>query len=100
MVSPNSGLRWMEYTVAETANYSKTAQGPCWNSLRSQQPCIPSSAIPSWATPSLVRTINLSGSVVEHKLPELPYARNSLAPHISAETLEYHYGKHHATYVA
>jgi Fe-Mn family superoxide dismutase len=37
---------------------------------------------------------------VEHKLPELPYAKNSLAPHISAETLEYHYGKHHATYVA
>jgi len=37
---------------------------------------------------------------VEHKLPELPYAKNALAPHISAETLEYHYGKHHATYVA
>jgi Fe-Mn family superoxide dismutase len=37
---------------------------------------------------------------VEHKLPELPYARNALAPHISAETIEYHYGKHHATYVA
>jgi superoxide dismutase, Fe-Mn family len=37
---------------------------------------------------------------VEHKLPELPYAKNALAPHISAETIEYHYGKHHATYVA
>ncbi len=37
---------------------------------------------------------------MEHKLPELPYARNALEPHISAETLEYHYGKHHATYVA
>ena len=37
---------------------------------------------------------------MEHKLPELPYARNSLAPHISVETLEYHYGKHHAAYVA
>jgi superoxide dismutase, Fe-Mn family len=36
---------------------------------------------------------------VEHKLPELPYAKNALAPHISAETIEYHYGKHHATYV-
>ena len=35
----------------------------------------------------------------EHKLPELPYAKNALEPHISAETLEYHYGKHHATYV-
>ena len=37
---------------------------------------------------------------MEHKLPELPYAKNALAPHISAETLEYHYGKHHAAYVA
>ncbi|KPK56437.1 MAG: superoxide dismutase [Thiotrichales bacterium SG8_50] len=37
---------------------------------------------------------------MEHKLPELPYAMDALAPHISAETLEYHYGKHHATYVA
>ena len=36
---------------------------------------------------------------MEHKLPELPYAKSALAPHISAETLEYHYGKHHATYV-
>ncbi len=33
------------------------------------------------------------------ELPALPYALNALAPHISAETLEYHYGKHHRTYV-
>lgn len=30
----------------------------------------------------------------------LPYPRNALEPHISEETLNYHYGKHHATYVA
>jgi Fe-Mn family superoxide dismutase len=36
---------------------------------------------------------------MEHKLPELPYAMDALAPHISKETLEYHYGKHHKTYV-
>jgi Fe-Mn family superoxide dismutase len=36
---------------------------------------------------------------MEHKLPELPYAKNALQPYISAETLEYHYGKHHAAYV-
>lgn len=35
-----------------------------------------------------------------YELPELPYAQNALEPHISAETLEYHHGKHHATYVA
>lgn len=34
-----------------------------------------------------------------HKLPELPFAMDALAPAISAETLEYHYGKHHQTYV-
>lgn len=32
-------------------------------------------------------------------LPKLPYAMDALAPHISQETLEYHYGKHHNTYV-
>jgi len=34
-----------------------------------------------------------------HKLPDLPYAMDALAPHISKETLEFHYGKHHKTYV-
>ena len=33
------------------------------------------------------------------ELPPLPYAQDALEPHISAETLEYHYGKHHNTYV-
>ena len=33
------------------------------------------------------------------KLSELPYSKDALAPHISAETLEYHYGKHHQGYV-
>ena len=36
---------------------------------------------------------------MEHTLPQLPYAIDALAPHISQETLEYHYGKHHQTYV-
>jgi Fe-Mn family superoxide dismutase len=34
-----------------------------------------------------------------HQLPPLPYARNALAPVISQETLDFHYGKHHQTYV-
>lgn len=34
-----------------------------------------------------------------HTLPALPYAMDALAPTISKETLEYHYGKHHQTYV-
>ena len=33
------------------------------------------------------------------ELPELPYERDALEPHISAETLNYHYGKHHQAYV-
>lgn len=36
---------------------------------------------------------------MSHTLPELPYPRSALAPHISEETLDYHYGKHHQTYV-
>ena len=36
---------------------------------------------------------------MEHTLPALPYARDALAPHISEETLDYHYGKHHQAYV-
>ena len=34
-----------------------------------------------------------------HTLPALPYAKNALAPHLSEETFEYHYGKHHQAYV-
>ena len=36
---------------------------------------------------------------MEHTLPALPYAMDALAPHISEETLAYHYGKHHQAYV-
>ena len=36
---------------------------------------------------------------MEHTLPPLPYAQDALAPHLSKETLEYHYGKHHNAYV-
>jgi Fe-Mn family superoxide dismutase len=36
---------------------------------------------------------------MQHQLPPLPYALDALQPHISKETLEFHYGKHHAAYV-
>jgi len=36
---------------------------------------------------------------MEHKLPELPFGYDDLAPHMSRETLEYHHDKHHAAYV-
>ena len=36
---------------------------------------------------------------MEHRLPPLPYAMDALAPHISKETFEFHYGKHHQAYV-
>ncbi|MFQ6604576.1 MAG: superoxide dismutase [Fidelibacterota bacterium] len=36
---------------------------------------------------------------MKHELPDLPYAQDALEPHISRETLEYHYGKHHRAYV-
>lgn len=37
---------------------------------------------------------------MKHKLPPLPFEKTALEPYISAETLEYHYGKHHAKYVS
>ncbi|MCU0933811.1 MAG: superoxide dismutase [Fe], partial [Thiobacillaceae bacterium] len=36
---------------------------------------------------------------MEHQLPPLPYAKDALAPHMSAETFDYHYAKHHQAYV-
>ncbi len=36
---------------------------------------------------------------MEHTLPALPYATDALAPHMSKETFEYHYAKHHQAYV-
>ena len=36
---------------------------------------------------------------MEHKLPPLPYPPTALEPHMSKETFEYHYGKHHQAYV-
>jgi len=36
---------------------------------------------------------------MEHALPPLPYAKDALAPHMSAETFDYHYSKHHQAYV-
>lgn len=36
---------------------------------------------------------------MEHKLPPLPYSMDALQPHISRETLEFHYGRHHQAYV-
>jgi superoxide dismutase, Fe-Mn family len=37
---------------------------------------------------------------MEKTLPPLPYAKDALAPHISEETLEFHYGKHHQKYLS
>jgi Fe-Mn family superoxide dismutase len=36
---------------------------------------------------------------MQHELPKLPYAMDALSPHVSTETLEFHYGKHHQAYV-
>ena len=38
-------------------------------------------------------------TLAHHQLPPLPYAVDALEPHMSAETLEFHHGKHHKTYV-
>ena len=38
-------------------------------------------------------------TILEHSLPVLPYAKDALSPVLSAETLDYHYGKHHQAYI-
>lgn len=48
----------------------------------------------SGATPPI-----MENRVMAFQLPALPYEKNALEPHISQETLEYHHGKHHNTYV-
>jgi Fe-Mn family superoxide dismutase len=46
-----------------------------------------------------LQTNNPRRKTMEHVLPPLPYPIESLAPHYSRETLEYHHGKHHNAYV-
>jgi superoxide dismutase, Fe-Mn family len=46
-----------------------------------------------------IRTKPTEEDTMAFTLPELPYAKDALAPTISAETIDYHYGKHHQTYV-
>ncbi len=41
-----------------------------------------------------------TGGYMAIVLPSLPYTKEALEPNISAKTLEFHYGKHHNTYVA
>jgi len=36
---------------------------------------------------------------MKHELPKLPFEKDALEPHISKDTIEFHYGKHHQTYV-
>ena len=48
---------------------------------------------------SLILKILKRGVYMSFELPQLPYAINALEPYISAETIDYHYGKHHKTYV-
>src|ERR1035437_4567821 len=43
--------------------------------------------------------VTLNRRAVMIQLPPLPFAKDALSPHISAETIEYHYGKHHQAYV-
>jgi Fe-Mn family superoxide dismutase len=47
----------------------------------------------------MLQNNNIGEITMTHVLPKLPYALDALQPHISPETLEYHYGKHHQAYV-
>jgi Fe-Mn family superoxide dismutase len=58
-----------------------------------------SAAVGAAAAPLLL-TSRAWAAPTEFKLQDLPYPRDALAPYLSKETLDYHYGKHHAAYVA
>jgi superoxide dismutase, Fe-Mn family len=60
---------------------------------------LPIRAVWPGSTPALIRTATQEEGTVKHELPPLPYAMDALQPHISKETLEFHHGKHHQTYV-
>jgi Fe-Mn family superoxide dismutase len=50
-------------------------------------------------SPEKVNFYLMKGKNMEHTLPALPYAMDALQPHMSKETFEYHYAKHHQAYV-
>ena len=64
----------------------------------SRRDLLKSAAAATVAVPFVLGT-QARAAAREHKLPELPYPRDALAPLISKETLDFHYGKHHAAYV-
>lgn len=48
---------------------------------------------------SSIKSTTKKGANMAFQLPELPYAKSALAPHISENTMNFHYGKHHNAYV-
>lgn len=47
----------------------------------------------------LIQLTNKISILMAHSLPELPYAHDALEPHIDAQTMQIHHGKHHQAYV-
>src|SRR4051812_29033422 len=68
---------------------------------RSPRPIQPRSILQEKrATRTTFKRMDLAPSgAMKHELPPLPFAENALEPNISAETIRYHYGKHHKAYV-
>ena len=58
-----------------------------------------SAAVASFAWPKISMGKNLKGKNMTITLPDLPYDKSALEPHISANTLDFHHGKHHNAYV-
>jgi superoxide dismutase, Fe-Mn family len=56
-------------------------------------------AAPSFATSPVTQSLTPKETAMSFTLPALPYAKDALAPHISASTFDFHHGKHHNAYV-
>lgn len=56
-------------------------------------------AASGFIAPSLTNITKAKEAFMAFTLPDLPYAKNALEPHMSAKTFDFHHGKHHAAYV-
>src|SRR6202142_2301670 len=97
-VSRRTRPAWAWSSASSTAT-RRTSSRNCWSSARSRRSRGRAAALTEGGgTGDSIRPRKRS-PIMAFTLPPLPFEKNALAPHISAETLDYHHGKHHQAYV-
>jgi Fe-Mn family superoxide dismutase len=92
----NSTTGWEETVCLMRSRVSMIFAAICVGALR-REAHIVAARTGLYLRPGTVN--NKEKYIMTIELPALPWARDALAPNISAETIDYHYGKHHQTYV-